>query len=833
MEGAGTAALEDCADPDGDGLALRFNLQLLHHALDHLLAPGVAPHLTNWKRDNLHQLLLTGLHCVVDNRLTTLLGGNTKVKGKLNLLGRRRLRGNKDLALMVADRRKASMSETQGASPAEVVHVEGVVVQVAELLKHVARSKVRGLSLVHQFHVETSIVPKLIILCLPLATTLHNLEALGIEDRSEVKHLLDSRVGTDLVVDELNLANIPVPLRELKRHGQLSLAHISFDRNIKGNNKNSLLINASVDHLTNEGDQGSNTASHALVNKSLKGCLSTTFRHIYTATATEGYNSGPPHLSIDREAKVGWNHLFIRREIHDTLPVEGVLARESLLQKPRIFKDILQVLNTTDREASKDGGVLKQPHEEEGFWSSVLAHLNPQLLNGLSPLMTEFALNLLARGLSKARQGLIECGDNITLVKADFNEGIPKLLCHKELCLVMVVGRQDGILRRDPVDSALIANLEHGEELAGKDSSSGGKPATSLLDQRVDDPCPPDENCHIRGKVLHADLVGEGVKSSVDGTKDLSVLLIPAEGSNLLDNSHVRLQGHDDIEGSNPDVSGFICVAVDGRNNWEYLVRMDPTNTDQGVHTEVPCGMVVMLTAHDRALKVALQDIKNNRDNLLMGKDTKGNNDGILVLHRHFTLVQLAPQVRNPPLGDDGAVLVTKSAKNLAGIVLLSQGGDTGLLQEAAEAENGHVPDIALRHIPNGLTPDKLKEVLKKLGGGHDNGPGQGKEDGGHLAASQLTSLNKRLEEPNRLWLTTHDNGVNKDVLGNVLLLTAVRSNHIVIYPTEHGPVKHCEGIGEGENLPRHLRFREDGGVEKILLNNVLNKTLGLGDKFI
>merc|ERR1712117_174184 len=563
MEGTGTAALEDCADPDGDGLALGFNLQLLNHALDHLLAPGVAPHLTNWKRDNLHQLLLTGLHCVVDNRLTTLLGGNTKVKGKLNLLGRRRLRGNKDLALMVADRRKASMSKTQGVSPTEVVHVEGVVVQVAELLKHVARSKVRGLSLVHQFHVDTSIVPKLIILCLPLATTLHNLEAVGIENRREVKHLLDSRVGTDLVVDELNLANIPVPLRELKGHGQLALVHISFDSNIKGNNKNSLLINAGVDHLTNEGDQGSNTASHTLVNKSLKGCLSTTLRHIYIATATEGYNSGPPHLSIDREAKVGGNHLFIGREIHDTLPVEGVLARESLLQKPGIFKDILQMLNTADREASKDGGVLKQPHEEEGLWSSVLTHLDPQLLNGLSPLMTEFALNLLARGLSKARHGLIECGDNITLVKANLNEGIPKLLCHKELCLVMVVGRQDGILRRDPVDSALIANLEHG------------------------------------------DLVGECVKSSVDSTKDLSVLLIPGEGSNLLDNSHVRLQGHDDIEGSNPDVSGFICVAVDGRNNGEYLVRMDPTNTDQGVHTEVPCGMVVMLTAHDRALKVS------------------------------------------------------------------------------------------------------------------------------------------------------------------------------------------------------------------------------------
>merc|ERR1719226_475856 len=213
---------------------------------------------------------------------------------------------------------------------------------------------------------------------------------MGIENRSEVKHLLDSRVGTDLVVDELNLANIPVSLRELKGHGQLALAHISFDSDIKGNNKNSLLINAGVDHLINEGDQGSNTASHTLVNKSLKGCLSTTLRHIYIATATEGYNSGPPHLGIDREAKVGGNskvggnHLFIRREIHDTLPVEGVLAREGLLQKPGIFKDILQVLNTADREASKDGGVLKQPHEEEGLWSSVLTHLNPQLLNGLS-----------------------------------------------------------------------------------------------------------------------------------------------------------------------------------------------------------------------------------------------------------------------------------------------------------------------------------------------------------------------------------------------------------------------------------------------------------------
>merc|ERR1712117_269757 len=334
--------------------------------------------------------------------------------------------------------------------------------QVAELLKHIAGSEVRGLSLVHQFHVDTSIAPKIIIPGLPLTTTPHNLEGWGIEDRSKVKHLLGGSVGADLVVDELNLGDIPVSLRELKRQGKLALAHISFDIDIKGNDENRFLINTSVDHLTNEGNQGSNTASHTLVNKSLKGDLSMTLRHINIVAATEGYNSGSPHLSIDREAKIRWNHLFIGRKIHDTLKVEGVITRESLLQKPGTFQDILQVLNTADREASEEGGVLKQPHEEEGIWGSVLAHLNPELLNGLSPLMTEFALNLLTRGLGKARNCLIECRDNITLVNANLNEGIPKLLRHEELCLVVVVGRKNRILSRDPVDSALIADLEHG-----------------------------------------------------------------------------------------------------------------------------------------------------------------------------------------------------------------------------------------------------------------------------------------------------------------------------------------------------------------------------------
>merc|ERR1712223_30943 len=283
--------------------------------------------------------------------------------------------------------------------------------------------------------------------------------------------------------------------------------------------------------------------------------------------------------------------------------------------------------------------------------------------------------------------------------------------------------------------------------------------------------------------------------------------------------------GHDDIERCKPDVSGFILVAVDGRDNWEHPVGLVPADADQGVHTEVPGGVVVVLTVHHRALKVSLQDVKNNGENLFVGEQPKGHDDGVLPLDRRSSLVKLLPEVGDPLLGDNGAVLVAELAVNLGGVVFLCNRGDAGLLQEAAEAEDSRVPDI-------GFALDGLKELLKKVGSGSNNGPWEGKEDGGDLAAPELTTLNKGLEELDGLRGATHHHGVNKDVPGKILL-AAAGADDALIDPLEHGPVKHLECVGEDEDLPRHLGFREGGGVDNIMLDDFLDERNDLPDQLL
>merc|ERR1719219_2445669 len=264
-EGAGTVALQDGADSDSDGLALRGNLELLHHALDLLLTSGLLPHLTNRLGDNLEKRVLAGLHEMVEHGLALLLGGNTPLEDKLNLLGRRRLGEDNNLALMVADRRKAGSREAEGINTSETDHVDGVVVHVAELLKQVVVAEVGGLSVVHQFHVNATILAKLVLLGVLGGTAVDDLEAGTLEDRRHVKVLLDDGIGTDLVGEDLNLALVPFLLRKLERGRQLAVGNVKPDMNVHGRTTTvDLLINTSVDILASEGDDGSNTTGNTL-----------------------------------------------------------------------------------------------------------------------------------------------------------------------------------------------------------------------------------------------------------------------------------------------------------------------------------------------------------------------------------------------------------------------------------------------------------------------------------------------------------------------------------------------------------------------------------------
>merc|ERR1719454_2713872 len=243
-----------------------------------------------------------------------------------------------------------------------------------------------------------------------------------------------------------------------------------------------------------------------------------------------GGNSGSPHLHKDGHTKVRWNHLLIGRQVNNALPVEGAIAREGALQDTRVLEDILQVLNTAGGKAPEEGGILKQLHVDISLGGPVLPYLNSKLLNGLAPLMTQLALDLLTRGMGEA----IEGGEDVPLVETSLHGGVLVFLSHEVHSLVIQVRGNDGVLGGDPVDSPLIANLEHGEELTSKNSSSAGNPAASLLDQGIDDPGPPDEDRHVSGKNLHAGTGGQGVEGSVDSTENLGVLLTPSESGNLL-----------------------------------------------------------------------------------------------------------------------------------------------------------------------------------------------------------------------------------------------------------------------------------------------------------
>merc|ERR1712061_795840 len=310
-EGAGAAALEDCADRNGEGLAFRVDLEFLNHLLDHLLAPDLA-----------------GLHHVVDGRLALLLGGITPLEGKFNLLGGRRLRQGHKLALVKAGRGEASRRKAEVVGPTEADHVHGIVAQVAQLIPHVADAEVGSLRVVHQFHVDAAVLANFILLGLELGTAPDDLEARALEDGGQVKVLLDSCVRADLLGEDLDGTHAADSLGELDRGREFALSHVKGELDVKGSNTNSLLIDARVDSLASEGDQGSNTACNAPVNNNLKGSLNMSatrdgLQHVGVVAATEGSNSGPLHLSKDGQAKVRGYHLLIGRQVNNTLPVEG------------------------------------------------------------------------------------------------------------------------------------------------------------------------------------------------------------------------------------------------------------------------------------------------------------------------------------------------------------------------------------------------------------------------------------------------------------------------------------------------------------------------------
>merc|ERR1712012_1420109 len=312
---------------------------------------------------------------------------------------------------MVADRRKPGSLEAEGINTGETDHVDGVVVHVDDL------------------------------------------EAGTLEDRCHVKVLLDDSVGTDLVGDELNLTLVPLLLGKLERGRQLAIGNVKPDINVHGRTTAvNLLINTSVDILSSEGDDGSNTTSDTPVNKNLKGGIhlgkALTRPHDVTAkAATDGGNNGCPHLSKDGHTEVGGNNLLVGRHVNNTLPVEGALAREGALQETGVLQDVLQVLNTAGGEAPEEGGILQQLHVDISLRGPVLTDLDPKLLNGLAPLMTQLTLDLLTRGVGEARDGVVEGGEDVPLVEAGFHGGVLVFLSHEVHSLVIQVRGNDGVLR--------------------------------------------------------------------------------------------------------------------------------------------------------------------------------------------------------------------------------------------------------------------------------------------------------------------------------------------------------------------------------------------------
>merc|ERR1719471_1214395 len=449
-EGAGTVALQDGADRDSDGLTLRGNLELLHHVLDHLLTSGLLPHLTDRLRDNLEQGVLAGLHDMVEHGLALLLGGNAPLEDKLNLLGRGRPGEDNKLALMVADRRKARSRDAEGINTSETEHVDGVVVHVAELLKQVVVAEVGGLSVVHQLHVNATVLAKLVLPGVLGGTAFYDLKAGTLEDRCHVKVLLDDGIGTDLVANELNLVLVPLLLRKLQRGRQLAIGNVKPDINVHGwTTTVNLLINTSVDILASEGDDGSNTASNTPVNKNLKGGvhLEKGVHDVTAKAATDGGNNWCPQLSKDGHTEVRGNHLLIGRHVNNTLPVEGALTREGALQETGVLEDILQVLNTLVGEAPEEGGILQQLHVDKSFRGPVLAHLDSKLLNDVAPLMTQLALDLLTRGVGEARDGVVKGGKDVPLMETSLHGGVLVFLAQEVNSLVIQVRGNDGVLR--------------------------------------------------------------------------------------------------------------------------------------------------------------------------------------------------------------------------------------------------------------------------------------------------------------------------------------------------------------------------------------------------
>ena len=841
--GAGAGALQGQAVHQGEA-GSGVQAQFLEHLLNLLGALGVDA------RGNLGHglgldgvgqaggglLLLINLDGVVLGGLTVDLGGGSELEEHLNVVNSLVAGVEPELKLVHADGRLVDLREGR-AGPEEPDEVQGVVLVESQLVNETALGGEWRLSGNDGIEVETNVFPDIPGDLGGGSSRVDELHSLGDGEGSEVPELLGDAERPHVEVEDVNGL---IGSQGLDVHLKLLLLGLELNVNFSGDVEDGVLIDTNEDGLVGEGADGSSPAG-------VLGGKDGLDLHVDGRNGGSGLNIGGTlegnddgHMGLNDKwhSHVGGDQVFGGTKVQHPLEVDGGLATNLALQKRGVLHVGSHLL--TDEllgdsvKVVKEGIVFEKLHEEGGTEATSSTGLDVELFHGLAPLSAELLLQVLLNGLlafGRMADDLREGPDNGVHARgSDIHSHGRVLVPVQEVDQlgINVLGK-GGAGAADPRGQTDKANTELIEVIGGEHGAGGGESTLNLLDQRVDEGAPLLQVTDLGVHNGHVVLPAEGEEGSVDNLEDLHVGLVPGDRSNLLEDNGGRVQLEEDIEGGNTDFGGLAQVSKDGQSKGSNSLRVHlANNAKAGDSQEAAEGTLLLVL-----LGTGLNEGKDNRDDILVAKDSQGNEGDVhpLDVSSRAVLLELTLQIRDPLLDHDLAVLVAELSVDKGGVASLAVLSNAGLLDQGAEAHEGVAVDEVALVDPAGL--DQLKDLGEQLLGGGDDVGRKEHEDGGGLGVGELSGLNEWLEDLHGTAGAAHDHAVKHDVLeGGQLLGAAVEiALELVIHLLNLVLGENGESAGNGQDLHGDLLLGNVLGLLQIHDHQLGHVLLDLGDE--